>query len=61
MLVHSFSQLRQEEDEAFQDYRQFLKLFGIKGRQNFLSLAKNIAGIDLYFGWVKGEKKYLKK
>jgi hypothetical protein len=61
MLVHSFSRLRYNEDEAFQDYCQFLKLFGIKGRQNSLSFAKKIGGIDLYFGWVKGEKKYLKK
>lgn len=61
MLVHSFSRTKYQEDEAFQDYCQFLKLFAIKGRQNFLSFAKNINGIDLYFGWIKGEKKYLKK
>ena len=58
MLVHSFSQ----SDEWFEDYEQFLDLFGPKDiRPDSIVYAKNIAGIDLYFGWVRGEKKYLDK
>lgn len=57
MLVHSFSQA----DEGFDDYCQFLALFGLKGEIDSLAFAKNINGIDLYFSWVRGDKKYLYK
>ncbi|MDD4860015.1 MAG: hypothetical protein PHR56_07415 [Dehalococcoidales bacterium] len=58
MLVHSFSQ----SDEWFDDYRQFLALFGLKEiRTDSLVYAKTINGIDLYFSWVKGEKEYLSR
>lgn len=55
MLVHSFSQT----NEWFDDYCQFLALFSAKGEINSLVFAKNIDGINLYFGWVKGNRKYL--
>lgn len=55
MLVHSFSQT----NEWFKDYCQFLALFDVKGAINSLVFAENIDGIDLYFAWVKGSKKYL--
>ncbi len=58
MLVHSFSQ----SNEWFDDYRQFLALFGLKGiKPDSLVFAKNVNGIDLYFSWVTGDKKYLDK
>ncbi len=58
MLVHSFSQ----SDEWFDDYSQFLALFGLNGiTPDSLAFAKNIDGIDLYFSWVRGDKKYLHK
>ena len=58
MLVHSFSQ----SNEWFEDYSQFLALFGINGiTPDSLVLAKNINGIDLYFGWVRGDTRYLYK
>jgi hypothetical protein len=58
MLVHSFSQL----DEWFEDYAKFLALFGLKGMTpDSLVYANNIKGINLYFSWVRGEKKYLDK
>ena len=58
MLVHSFSQ----SNEWFDDYRQFLALFGLNGiKPDSLVFAKNINGIDLYFSWVMGDKKYLDK
>lgn len=55
MLVHSFS----IENEWFEDYQQLLALFGVRGEINSLTFAKNINGVDLYFGWAKGYEKYL--
>jgi len=57
MLVHSFS----ETDECFDDYSQFLALFGAKGKPDSLVFARNFDGVNLYFAWVKGEEKYLGK
>lgn len=57
MLVHSFSQAT----EGFADYCRFLALFGLKGEENSLVLAKNVNGIDLYFSWIKGSEEYLDK
>ncbi len=58
VLVHSFSQY----DEWFEDYSQFLALFGLNNVEpDSLMFAKNINGIDLYFSWVRGDKKYLDK
>jgi hypothetical protein len=59
MLVHSFDRSGEEEGETFQDYCRFLDLFGVTGRMDSLVLGKNVSGIDLYFAWVDGEKKYL--
>ena len=55
MLVHSFSQ----SNEWFSDYRQLLALFGLNAQTDFLVFAGNINAIDLYFGWVRGDEKYL--
>jgi len=58
MLVHSFSQF----DEGFSDYSKFLALFGLKEIQpDSLVGPRNINRINLYFGWVRGDKKYLSK
>lgn len=57
MLVHSFS----ETNEWFDDYSQFLALFGAKGKPDSLAFARNLDGVNLYFAWVKGEGKYLEK
>lgn len=57
MLVHSFSQT----NEWFDDYCQFLDLYGVKGEPNSLVFAKSINDINLYFAWVKGDKRYLEK
>lgn len=57
MLVHSFSQA----NEWFKDYAKFASLFGITANPDAVYLAGNIRGIDLYLGWVRGEKKYLRK
>lgn len=55
MLVHSFSQ----SNEWFSDYGQLLALFGVDAQTDSLVFAGNINTIDLYFGWVKGDKEYL--
>jgi len=55
MLVHSFS----KDNMWFADYCKFLALFGVKGVADSLVLGKNIDDIDLYFGWVRGDSKYL--
>jgi hypothetical protein len=57
MLVHSFSR----SNEWFDDYSRFLALFSVKAELDSLVFAKNINGIGLYFGWVKGDEKYLDK
>lgn len=57
MLVHSFSR----GNEWFEDYQQFLSLFGTRGGVNSLVFAKNIDGVNLYFGWAKGDEKYLNR
>jgi hypothetical protein len=57
MLVHSFS----PSYEHFEDYNEFLGLFGLTGEKDSLIGPVNIKGLDLYFAWVKGEKEYLKK
>jgi hypothetical protein len=38
-----------------------LGLFGLAGGKDSLTGPVNINGVDLYFAWVKGEKKYLEK
>jgi len=55
MLVHSFSQTY----EHFEDYEQFLKLFGLRGKKDTIVGPVKIDEINLYFGWVRGDKRYL--
>jgi hypothetical protein len=57
VLVHSFSQ----SYEHFEDYNQFLALYGLSGEKDSLTGPVNINGVDLYFAWVMEEKEYLKK
>jgi len=57
MLVHSFSR----ENKWFEDYQQFLTLFGVTGKMDSLVFGRNINGIKLYFGWAKGDERYLDK
>lgn len=60
MMVHSFSQ----DSEWFDDYCQFLALFGVKTTEDALKdsvvYGKNVKGTRLYFGWVKGNPRFLK-
>ena len=55
MLVHSFS----PSDEWFDDYNQFLALFGTTGAPDTITPVGHRAGLFLYFAWVRGEQRYL--
>ena len=57
MLVHSFSR----ENKWFEDYQRFLALFDVMGEVGSLVFAKEINGVKLYFGWAKGDERYLDK
>lgn len=57
MLIHSFSQ----SYEHFEDYENFLALFKLLGKKDALVGPVDIKGISLYFGWIKGEEKFLYK
>ena len=57
MIVHSFSQT----SEWFEDYANFLKLFGVVAQVGELVGVGERDGIELYFGWVKGAERYLEK
>ena len=59
MLVHAFKKTKENYDQSFQDYSQFVELFGVKGKPDSIVRGKKIDSINLYFGWVVGAKKYL--
>ena len=54
MVVHSFSITH----EGFGDYKCFLSLFGLTAGVD-QATTKKLGNLDLGFGWVHGEKKYL--
>jgi hypothetical protein len=59
MLVHSFGHGDKQESN-FVEYCRFLKLFGItQAKVDSIVHSRRIDGINLYFGWVEGEPKYL--
>ena len=55
MVVHSFSQ----ENEWFDDYSAFSKLYGKSAGVGDLVFAHEVNGINLYLGWAKGLNRYL--
>ncbi len=59
MLVHAFKKTEENYDQSLYDYCQFLELFDAEGKPDSIVLSKKIDGINLYFGWVKGNKRYL--
>lgn len=61
MLVHAFEKTKEKYDESFQAYCRFLNLFGRQGEENTIVLLKTLGSVDLYAGWIKGNKEYLKK
>jgi len=55
MMVHSFS----ETDEGFEDYASFVSLFGADARVNGVARAGPCNGVDLYFAWIRGDRRWL--
>ena len=53
MLVHSFSTEDEKDDETFKDYYEFLRLYAREGVIDSVVFAKEIQGVNLYFGWVR--------
>jgi len=56
MLVHSFSRT----DEWYEDYEQFVSLFGVSDSLNRITAAGKCGLVLLYFAWVHGDERYLK-
>jgi len=57
MLVHSFS----KTNKWFADFAQFVKLFGLTTMVNSIVGPYQTDGINIYFGWTKGDEDYLTK
>ena len=57
MLVHSFS----TKNEWFDDFGKFVKLFSLTAKINSIVGPYQTDGINIYFGWIKGDKYYLTK
>jgi hypothetical protein len=55
MLVHSFSQT----DKWFDDYSNFVNLFGLIAKKDDIVGPISNNGTYLYFGWVRGDKRFL--
>ena len=56
VLIHSFG----DDPQAFSDYKHFLSLFNVNNvAENSIVYGKKVGGTDLFFAWVKGERKYL--
>lgn len=57
MMVHSFSQ----EHKWFEDFADFVALYGIEAKFNTIHHVGEISGKELYLAWITGEEEYLKK
>ena len=57
MLIHSFS----ETYEWYDDFANFVALFNLSAAKDSVVGPAKVGEIDLYFGWVRGDKKYLSK
>ncbi|MEH6888144.1 DUF6946 family protein [Priestia megaterium] len=55
MLIHSFSR----DDKGFCDYDKFVSFFKLRAVKNRIIGPVTINGINLYFGWIKGNQKFL--
>ncbi|MBA7493472.1 hypothetical protein ES702_04031 [subsurface metagenome] len=56
MVVHSFS----PANEWFEDYQNFLSLFGLSGEVNRVVSMNLSPKLSLHFAWVHGSERYLK-
>ncbi len=55
MIVHSFSQ----SDEWFEDFANFLQLFGAEAAVGRLVCLGTVSGIELFAGWARGDPRFL--
>ena len=55
MLVHSFSQ----SDEWLADYAAFVELFGAKGECGTVVQLRELSGVTLHAGWVRGSEEWV--
>lgn len=55
MVVHSFG----AADEGYEDYVNFLALFGLRGEVDGSSSTALASGMGLHFAWVRGDPRYL--
>jgi len=55
MILHSFSY----EDAGYDDYSEFLALFGATAAQDQLVFLTDVNEVSLYCGWATGNAKYL--
>jgi len=53
MIVHSFS----ADNLWFEDYQDFLALFGVQGGKNKINFINRTQEVDLYCGWASGNVK----
>jgi hypothetical protein len=62
MLVHSFGNSDGKVDN-FEEYKRFLALFNIYNphKNSIIHASKRIRGVNIYFGWVDGDIKYLEE
>jgi len=56
MIVHSFS----NEDTGYDNYSEFLKLFGVEAVPDQLVYLTEVNSVSLFSGWVTGSAEYLK-
>jgi len=61
MVVHAFEKTKEKYNESFQAYCQFLSLFDKRGEEDSIVFIRTLDSVDLYCGWVRGNKKYLEK
>lgn len=57
MLVHSFNQA----NAGFEDYQNFTSLYDCNAEINKIHFLKDINGVKLFTGWIRGDSKYLLK
>lgn len=56
MLVHSFSKVA---SRRFPDYVRFLLLFAVDAEKDTLHALGTVEGVELFAGWVSGDKRFL--
>jgi hypothetical protein len=61
MLVHAFEKTKEKYDESFEAYCRFISLFDTQGKENTITPLKTLESVDLFAGWIKGNKRYLNK